>query len=1506
MTNFPNEIDTDLELPPVYDNIVEIGDIAINAIRAAMFAVEETLGINPQGSMPSVADRLNVSLEADGTLKPSAITGLGLVVLPITNSQVSATAAIEESKLNLTYTTQFLYNLFTNLDAAVTVLENFNSITGIKVEPHVAGTGFRHKLSHIDVDTGTLNRVNITAGTLVGRNLTNSYTFASEFSNDFLAHVRADKITNTTTPPANQAHNASAIYVNPTNFVSIPQTANDLQSFAEFVDSSSLVLLGSRTQNLFGNGLPRATRNTSLTNDKAAEVVVDPTPATTYLLYGSATSPVDDINHGDDVILLNPSAGVLSTNVFDAQFAQVKPGDYITVNYGNGSVPVTFTIDSTKKFLNGTTRVYLVRINGKNLYASSDATVRIDRAFYHDSRYNGLSVAAAHNAFSETPSLIISNPSGASALGIGFDADKLDRNHYNLYLELYPTGNPVQKSVLLPAIDVTGDAGNAPGSYTLQTVVETINNKMREPGYNGRFIAYSYQGQLGIALADRYNNASFSIIAGVVDGYGAYTSTSNASFPANVIDNYNVIDALGFGSANANIASPPFAISYSTPATALTSPTVIFSPLKKNFFYVDGVERDSFALETLTSKDGYGDGYWAATLITKQVLANRVEVSYEVPLDLCTSGLAKGKTIVIQPAVDVSSPSYSAVDYGRFIINNVAFNNCPGPSSTTTITVYDAIHATGVSPYVSSLNIPVRLYFSDDSVSFNAENVGDPTTNVSFKRFFEVYVDANGDSFTHERARFTTSGTDVTVDSVNGFTLYSSLEMSAINLVDVSPKLRGFTFGQYRKLNLFINSYNETTGVYDGYVCKFESPSTYSRVGPTSTGKKGEVVRFYDDTNIDYIDVIIPLSTSISSFTNKKIDIQLYPSLQLNQEKLLIATCQLQDTNKKISYISDKRQFGNITEKQLSSSALSYIAAPQRLLDENGVVRGFELVSSSTLTNSNTISLKGGMALIDGKLVEFNDSTVQVPIVREALAPSFSTIVSNVRWYLCVNSQGEYEFVASTDFDTASATTYTALSLNHNRLFYVKNPASTSGVAYPIRSSYFHKLVTELKDLVPLYVVNATVGLNITTWTVTSATISDVRRFVEKGFRGLSDTFILGNSGSFRSVSSLEKYISELTDYYSYSVDGRNTLGKNVLIRDNFDVSGTTFGHAAPISYVGDGGKFTVSSSFATISKNTEFKNLPITVATDYGFKLTGNDITLDGCDVSYTYNASGDGSFTSGQLGNIGKACIYANTSAFTSNLGKNIAIKNCKFTASSLSHFPFVSFLLASNTDYFENIVIEKNKISNSASGEDKLAAIVMSTTSTATPSTSTVGPRFVNCFVSQNICDKNQMILMSGETTGSNKVANMPVPVNVVIEKNVCGAICFLVRQDRSYNTVNTTAINDKDNMLHITRNMCRYIFCGTNKGFINVVGSSNRVINDIVTGADVYSSSVIIEKNTCSWIQVGVKNPTSYAFETPMLEIEANKLNAYNSSFLTDYHSVISPNNIALIVDSVVGT
>ena len=94
MSKYPGELDTDGELPPIADNITEIGAEAINSLRAAVFAIEHALGTAPQGTTSTLSARLAQSLNSDGTFKAAALIAAGLIALPITNTQIGTSAAI--------------------------------------------------------------------------------------------------------------------------------------------------------------------------------------------------------------------------------------------------------------------------------------------------------------------------------------------------------------------------------------------------------------------------------------------------------------------------------------------------------------------------------------------------------------------------------------------------------------------------------------------------------------------------------------------------------------------------------------------------------------------------------------------------------------------------------------------------------------------------------------------------------------------------------------------------------------------------------------------------------------------------------------------------------------------------------------------------------------------------------------------------------------------------------------------------------------------------------------------------------------------------------------------------------------------------------------------------------------------------------------------------------------------------------------------------------------------
>jgi len=156
-SKYPGQLDTDVEMPRVDDNITEIGGEAINAVRSAVFNIEETLGINPQGTAADITTRLSTALNPDGSLKASALAAVAVVTLPITNSMIAPSAAIEESKLDLDHSTVSLKNRIDWNFAEIKKLMSALTVDIGHLASHVShpSTWGRHYTSDIDGYTGT-------------------------------------------------------------------------------------------------------------------------------------------------------------------------------------------------------------------------------------------------------------------------------------------------------------------------------------------------------------------------------------------------------------------------------------------------------------------------------------------------------------------------------------------------------------------------------------------------------------------------------------------------------------------------------------------------------------------------------------------------------------------------------------------------------------------------------------------------------------------------------------------------------------------------------------------------------------------------------------------------------------------------------------------------------------------------------------------------------------------------------------------------------------------------------------------------------------------------------------------------------------------------------------------------------------------------------------------------------------------------------------------------------
>jgi len=1259
MSNFPGGFDDDVTLPFVNNNLTEIGGEAINALRDAVVAMQENIGLNAQGTTFSLSDRLGISFNPDGTLKPSAFTSLSLAsvdFVDITNSQISNMAEIAESKLRLDHRTQDLFNYIRNLSKDINLAIGWISITGVKLDPHLIGTIYRHTLSHIDVTGDTVGSPYLTNKFNLLRNNTNSYTLINDMNNELRAHQFADgsaAVTPTlittndgSTYPATHAHVSSGIFLNTSRFSSIPQTATDVQQFAEFVDSTSLLLLGGRIQNLYSNGISRSSRSSALSQDGYGQPIVPVTAAIAYLRNDIVDS--DNINIGDDIIEFIPT--LVDGYAFDAKFALVRVGDIVRINYGTIEVP--FVIKEKKYILSE--KKYIIRIAGKNISYSPNAHARIDRPLFNNNKFGVLSIAAANNKFNELPSLIVTSPRGGEALGIGFSPDQFDEKHYLLYLALYPTGFAQDGYTILPAIDVTGNAGTTPGLYTLDSIVEATNNKFRQSGYNYRFVAFSYKGEFGIMLADSYNNAAFSILSGVVDPNGFFSQTAtNFTFTKNVIDLFPSTgtvgrDPLGFGPYGANIASPPYMTSYGS-AEAAQNPTKLFIPLSRNNYYVNGVEKSRLPQEIDQVLDAYGDGYWIGHITEKPTYSGRVQVKYRVYLDLSNSNLKKGKTLVAQ-----SLNSGKLVDFGRFTINNIEFVNC-SPYIYTDITVFDAVHAKGFSPTATlAVDGYVRLYFNSDSVSFSKETSTDFDSLAPFKRHIETYINESGETFTHERGRFLVGGANSILvnDSV---TIYSSSELAKMDIVKISPKLRGYQFGTVNKITLQINNYDSISGIYDGYLASYNGTSLTEQ-GPTIFGKKGEVTRFYDETNIDYIDIIFDnytntfnasfVAQSINTFSNAKLDIQLFPTLSLDEEVSLIGTCQLNDSINYVSRLRDERQFGNIAEKELSTSALNFIALPEKLLHLNGVVRGFDIVNVS----NEFISLRGGVALVNGKFQNLNDEIFTIPKVKEY----YNFAYFPVNWLLCINSIGELVIVPMADYDNLSATPN-----DPTRLFTAFNTVLLN--IYVTDSTTFANLINNKKDLTVLYIVKSTITGSGTS-SVVSLSYQDVRRFVND--QDSSMPAVVTNDaaqGNFKNFTTAINWLR-----YNNTLQNTLALKGSSTFSSAFDFQSSEFNLFAQ-------GK-SAALTFGSTVNVSKFKFTDLTLAmnstvTASNTIFTNSQLTI-GASAAFT-NSNFDCIFNNAPLGTltIGGA-ITSTNSIFTNSF--ITAIGTSSFTDSKLIYCP------------------------------------------------------------------------------------------------------------------------------------------------------------------------------------------------------------------------------------------
>jgi hypothetical protein len=368
-SKYPGQLDTSVEIPAVRDNVLEVGSDAINSLRSAIFQIERTLGVNPQGAVGNtVADRINKSLDGNGNILPDALDKANVLSGPITNEDVSPVAAISESKLRLNIATRVLQSQITQvagqIDTIVSQLDELSTSFAVHINPNATN---RHPATAISVAGNASTPNTVAASDLQTGNV---QTALQEL---YDSHINFSGVA---TALGNASHTAQQIYFDNTN---VPEftDASDVQ---EAIEDVALLTSGGQQihQDLFhSNGALRFGKITS-PGESTGRVISADQEVTFGQNSGSSSGIttitfISPIDLGDETLEISDIITISDVNDEDGNISGSYEIAAITLNGSNqvASVDVfhVFRADSTASTLATLTRNINTEANESGLLA---------------------------------------------------------------------------------------------------------------------------------------------------------------------------------------------------------------------------------------------------------------------------------------------------------------------------------------------------------------------------------------------------------------------------------------------------------------------------------------------------------------------------------------------------------------------------------------------------------------------------------------------------------------------------------------------------------------------------------------------------------------------------------------------------------------------------------------------------------------------------------------------------------------------------------------------------------------------------------------------------------------------------------------------------------------------------------------------------------------------------------------------------------------------------------
>ena len=588
-SNYPNKLDTSVEIPVVRDNITEIGSDVLNSLRSAIFNIERTLGINPQGvAGNTLASRLSNIIDENGNLKDEALSKAGLLSGPISDKDVSKTAAIKEFKLDLDYPTTLLQDEISILNSKIKefiiALNELNTIVSAHVNELATN---RHPAKAITIEGADISSSDLALNSLETQGL---QEFVQKLFDSHISYSGSN------ISEDNNSHSANQIFFDNSNNSDLI-FSNDVQGAIDDLAEVEGKGLRSSILNLNSNGRIRTGSQTDALEGNNSGSLVTAFSEIVFSDY-SGTSTTE-INFTSNPELL------LDINNFDILEISQSPNEADNKDYRIKSYNLNSdgTLDS-------------VVILGGPLGSFTTGTLgRVKKNTYNTYNRNGLNCSIRPRAgFSNTPSIQACLPNAATIISSGADFSKIESGVFEK-LSIEIDGNA---AVEIPVYDANYDLHN------IDIAVSIINRYCVANNLN--IFAYKLKTNRCYELAISHNVPNHSSDT-IVRSLKVVESDSLDAYNILGLSSYLDVEIRGsFGNSfhiNGNIVSEFGLVkTYTGESIAINSGTSSIETTSLNFLSLGIRAGDLCVIDR--SSDDLDNG----TYSVKSVLGNVIELDY--------------------------------------------------------------------------------------------------------------------------------------------------------------------------------------------------------------------------------------------------------------------------------------------------------------------------------------------------------------------------------------------------------------------------------------------------------------------------------------------------------------------------------------------------------------------------------------------------------------------------------------------------------------------------------------------------------------------------------------------------------------------------------------------------------------------------------------------------------------------------------------------------------------